>query len=89
MHNLVLKLAAHLRMIHAHDNDAANDNHWPPGDGKIQWDRFLRDLVRVRFRGAFVLEVAGYDDPAVTLANARRGRSYLRDIARRIALEQH
>ncbi|MBX6325858.1 MAG: sugar phosphate isomerase/epimerase [Chthoniobacterales bacterium] len=89
MHNLVLKLAAHLRMVHAHDNDATNDNHWPPGDGRIHWDPFLRDLVKVRFRGAFVLEIAGHDDPAVTLANARRGRSYLRDIARRIALEQH
>jgi hypothetical protein len=30
--------------------------------------------------------MAGHDDPAVTMANARRGRSYLRELARRLAL---
>ncbi len=86
MHGLVHKLSGHLRMIHAHDNNGANDNHFAPGDGKIDWERFLRDLIEVRFRGAFILEMAGNDDPAVTMANARRGRAYLRNIARRIAL---
>jgi sugar phosphate isomerase/epimerase len=86
IHNLVHKLSGHLRMIHAHDNGGADDNHWPPGDGKIEWDKFLRDLIEVRFRGAFILEMAGNDDPARTMRNARRGRSYLRQIARRLAL---
>jgi sugar phosphate isomerase/epimerase len=86
MHNLVHKLSGHLGMIHAHDNGGAEDNHWPPGDGKIEWEKFLRDLIDVRFRGAFILEMAGNDDPAVTMRNARRGRSYLREIARRLAL---
>jgi sugar phosphate isomerase/epimerase len=86
MHNLVLKLASHLRMIHAHDNSGADDNHWPPGDGKIDWEKLMRDLIDVRFRGAFILEMAGHNDPAVTMTNARRGRSYLRDVARRLAL---
>jgi sugar phosphate isomerase/epimerase len=86
MHKLVHKLSGHLRMIHAHDNSGADDNHLPPGDGKIDWEKFMRDLIEVRFRGAFVLEMAGHDDPAVTMANARRGRSYLRDVARHLAL---
>ena len=86
MHNLVHKLAGHLRMIHAHDNGGADDNHWAPGDGKINWNKFLRALVDIRFGGAFVLEMAGTDDPAVTMTNARRGRSYLRDVARSLAL---
>jgi sugar phosphate isomerase/epimerase len=30
----------------------------PPGDGKINWTKFLRDVVDVRFRGAFVLKMA-------------------------------
>ncbi|HEU5236638.1 MAG TPA: sugar phosphate isomerase/epimerase family protein [Pyrinomonadaceae bacterium] len=87
MHKLVHKLAAHLRMIHAHDNGGADDNHWPPGDGKIDWEKFLCDLIEARFRGALILEIAGHNDPAVTMTNARRGRSHLRGIARRIALQ--
>ena len=87
MHNLVHKLDGHLRMIHAHDNDGAGDDHLPPGDGKIDWEEFMRDLIEVRFRGALILEMAGHDDPAVTMTNARRGRAYVREIARRIALE--
>jgi sugar phosphate isomerase/epimerase len=86
MHGLVHKLSGHLRMIHAHDNNGANDNHSPPGNGKIDWERFLRDLIEARFRGAFILEVAGNNDPSVTMTNARRGRSYLREIARRLML---
>ena len=86
IHNLVHKLSGHLRMIHAHDNGGADDNHWPPGDGKIDWEKFMRDLIEVRFRGAFILEMAGNNDPAVTMTNARRGRSYLRDTGRRLAL---
>ena len=86
MHKLIHKLSGHLRMIHAHDNSGADDNHLPPGDAKIDWEKFMRDLIEVRFRGAFVLEMAGHDDPAVTMANARRGRSYLRDVARHLAL---
>jgi sugar phosphate isomerase/epimerase len=89
MHSLVHKLSGHLRMIHAHDNSGAQDNHWPPGDGKIDWKRFLRDLIEVHFRGGLILEMAGNNDSAVTMANARRGRSHLREVARRLLLEHH
>ena len=86
IHSLVHKLSGHLRMIHAHDNRGSDDDHLPPVDGKIDWEKFLHHLIEVRFRGAFILEMAGNNDPAVTMANARRGRSYLRDVARRLAL---
>jgi sugar phosphate isomerase/epimerase len=88
IHNLVHKLSSHLRMIHAHDNQGADDNHLPPGDGKIDWKKFLCHLVEVRFRGTFILEMAGHDDPAITMANARRGRSYVRNLARQLLLER-
>ena len=65
---------------------AREDRHWPPGDGKIDWQKFMSDLIEAHFRGALILEMAGNDDPAVTMANARRGRSYLREIARHLVL---
>jgi sugar phosphate isomerase/epimerase len=86
LHVLVHKLAGHLRMIHAHDNAGANDNHLPPGDGRIDWGKFLRDLIDVRFRGALILELAGNKDPSAVMTNARRGRSHLRGIARQLLL---
>ena len=82
MNDLVQKLGSRLKMIHAHDNAGSNDNHLPPGDGNINWPQLLRELIQIRFHGAFILEMAGSPDPALTMANARRGRSYLRALAK-------
>lgn len=84
--NLVHKLAGHLKMIHAHDNGGRGDDHQPPGDGCIDWERLLGELARTGFGGAFILELAGDADPATTMANARRGRAYLSELARRLAV---
>ena len=89
VHNLIHKLAGHLKMIHAHDNGGAHDDHLPPGDGKIDWRALLRQLIQINFHGALILEMAGMTDPGDTMSNARRGRSYLREIARELALQKH
>lgn len=86
VHNLIHKLAGHLKMIHAHDNAGINDNHLPPGDGKIDWGQVLQDLIAIQFHGPFILEMAGIANPHATMANARRGRSFLRRLARPLAL---
>jgi sugar phosphate isomerase/epimerase len=86
MQSLIRKLRGHLKMIHAHDNDGAQDDHFAPGDGRIDWEAMLRELIGIGFRGALILEVAGQADANVTMANARRGRQYLREVSRRIAL---
>jgi sugar phosphate isomerase/epimerase len=87
INGLVCKLGARLKMIHAHDNGGSNDDHWPPGDGKIDWAQLLGTLVQTSFHGAFILEMAGMQDSNVTMANARRGRAYLRELARRLAVQ--
>jgi sugar phosphate isomerase/epimerase len=83
---LLHKLAGHLRLIHAHDNDGHTDEHRTPGDGVIDWEKLLRELVQARFHGAFILELSSAADMDATMGKARRGRQFLRAIARRIAL---
>jgi len=85
MQSLVRKLSGHLRMIHVHDNRGAQDDHLPPGDGRIDWEAMLRDLRNIGFRGALILEMAGQAGAALTMENARRGRQYLREVSRRVA----
>ncbi|MFZ0711439.1 MAG: sugar phosphate isomerase/epimerase family protein [Terrimicrobiaceae bacterium] len=89
LHNLVVKLAGHLKMIHANDNRGSHDDHLPPGDGRVDWERLLREMEKTGFEGAFILELAGAIEPGKTMANARRGRSYLRQISRRLTLSKH
>ncbi len=86
MHSLVKKLRGHLQMVHAHDNGRGGDEHLPPGDGRIDWEVLLRELIGIEFHGALILELAGQPNAEITMANARRGRQYLRGISRRIAL---
>ena len=81
-------VSGYLRMIHAHDNNGTNDDHLPPGDGKIDWKQLLRDLVQADFHGAFILELTGESDPNLTMSNARKGRSFLREVARQLSQEK-
>lgn len=87
LYNLVYKLAPHLRMLHVHDNKGHGDEHLPPGEGRIEWGPFVRELVQVGFRGAMILEISGAGNAVEIMDRARRGRSCLRSHARRIALE--
>ena len=87
LYQLVYKVAPYLRMLHVHDNRGHSDEHCPPGEGRIDWAAFLKELVQVQFHGPFILEIAGGSDPATVMARARKGRSYLRRLARRLALE--
>lgn len=42
--------------LHIQDNCGKDDSHLIPGDGTIEWDKFLRVLKRIHYRGDFVLE---------------------------------
>ena len=83
---LVHKMAPYLRLLHVHDNKGHGDDHLPPGDGRIDWTALLKELAAVHFTGAFILELAGGDEPGIIMARARRARTYLRQRARRLAL---
>lgn len=81
---VVHKLSGHLWMVHASDNRGYHDDHLPPGDGQINWTKFLADLHRLHFAGAIIMEIAGTGDRAQILEGARRGRRYLRDLSHRL-----
>ena len=87
LYQLVYKLAPYLRMLHVHDNKGCGDDHSPPGEGRIDWGAFMKELVQIEFNGPFILEIAGGQDPEIIMARARKGRSFLRNHARRLALE--
>ena len=84
--SLIRKLHGHLKMVHVHDNGGGRDDHFPPGDGRIDWEGMLRNLMKIEFRGALILEIGSQANAAITMENARRGRQYLREVSRRIAM---
>jgi len=86
LYNVMHKLSGHLQMIHANDNSGDYDDHKPPGEGNIDWNRLLTELSQIEFHGGFILELSGNKEPEIVLAEARRARRYLREISRQLAL---
>jgi sugar phosphate isomerase/epimerase len=88
IYSVMHKLGQHLHMIHAHDNHGRGDEHLAPGNGNINWNRFLTELDRTGFRGGFILELASIDDMQRLLVEARKGKRLLRSIGRQLALSR-
>ncbi len=86
LRSVVHKLAGHLWMVHASDNNGQRDDHLPPGEGKINWAALLEQLWELHFSGAIMIEIGGLPDRKATLEGARRGRRHLRDLAHRLRL---
>lgn len=86
LRTVVHKLSGHLWMMHATDNHGQQDDHVPPGDGRIDWQHLLRQMAGIGFSGAIILEVAGQDDCQAVLDGARRARRHLREISRRLEM---
>ncbi len=84
---VVHKLSGHLRMLHANDNLGKGDDHLPPGEGRIDWMSLVCQLVRWRFRGTIMLELAGRGSAEEILTGARNAREFLGDLSRRAATE--
>lgn len=45
--------------LHIQDTDGKKDRHWLPGEGIIDWTRFLKDLTFIGYQGALTLEISG------------------------------
>ena len=88
LHQVMHKLSGHLKVIHANDNNGIEDDHLPPGQGKIDWYDTLMKLNTIGFNGAFILELSGEGNrpPTVVLEDARRARFLLRRISRDITV---
>jgi sugar phosphate isomerase/epimerase len=88
LYRIMYKLSGNLKLVHANDNYEQNDDHVPPGRGRIDWGRLLAELNQTGFRGGFILELSGDtgDSPEETLHQARQSRRLLRDIGRGIEL---
>lgn len=86
LHGVAHKLLGHLWMVHCSDNRGQYDDHLPPGQGDIDWEKLLLQLARRNFRGALMLEIADTGDNARTLEGAQRARSYLRSASSRLDL---
>ncbi len=86
LYTVVHKLSGHLRMVHASDNLGKEDDHLPPGAGRIDWRRLLADLDGVGFRGAIILELSGERAGGMpeVMEAAAEARRYLRAIIREV-----
>ena len=77
IYRVLYKLSGHLQFLHVNDNLGRDDDHLPPGKGKMDWKQLLHELNEIDFEGALILELMG---------EARHARRFLRDIARRLTL---
>ena len=66
---------------HVHDNHGTRDEHLLPFDGTIDWPAALIALHKIGYEGTMMLELAGTDGPAATLARARDARARLEHLA--------
>ena len=90
LYRVMYKLSCHLLMIHASDNNGIEDQHLPPGKGKIDWEQLIAKLRISDFNGMIMLEFnADFNRSNIEiLEDALKARLFLRDIMARQALAQ-
>jgi sugar phosphate isomerase/epimerase len=79
-------LAPFLCMLHAHDNRANSDEHLPPGEGGIDWNRFSAGLMSNYFNGPVILEIASLGDDFEIMNRAKLGKQFLQEVFQRVDL---
>nr|MBP7323166.1 sugar phosphate isomerase/epimerase [Deltaproteobacteria bacterium] len=52
------KVSDHLSLVHLNDNRGRGDDHLPPGEGSIDWKKFLCILAKISYWGPLILELS-------------------------------
>jgi len=83
---MIHKVSTKLQMIHVNDNSGQGDDHFPPGQGKIDWRQFVLDLRAIQFAGVLILELSPgpYYQKEQLLKMALDSMHYLRETVRGI-----
>jgi len=77
------KLKGRFANIHISDNDPANTDHLPIGDGTIDWREFFRVLKQMKYDGYLGLDLGARRS---LVAGYRRSLDYLRSLAAELRL---
>jgi sugar phosphate isomerase/epimerase len=78
------KLRGSFANIHISDNDPANADHLPVGDGTIDWLEFFRGLKSMGYTGYLGLDHGGGRSPATAY---RRSLDCIREVAAKLRLD--
>lgn len=63
--------------LHINDNDGFNDEHKVPGEGSVNWPRFIKALKNVNYHGVLMLEIRGGNNVKKRLEESYRVSSKL------------
>ena len=74
MYSTLKVLGDRVVALHVHDNDGLEDRHVAPYMGILDWERFIKGLKEIKYKGAMTLEIGTLQHiyPAELLTDAYR-----------------
>lgn len=61
----------YLYHLHIHDNFGKSDNHYLPFEGSIDWERFVKNLKEIDYKGVFMFELRNKGNTAEMLQRVK------------------
>ncbi|MBQ3078760.1 MAG: sugar phosphate isomerase/epimerase [Clostridia bacterium] len=56
IYNSLLQVGERIETFHIHDNDGIDDQHIAPYTGRLDWDRFIKGVKEIGFKGTLSFE---------------------------------
>ena len=56
------KLGTRIEALHTHDNDGIHDDHTMPYIGVANWERFIKGLRKIGYRGSISFETSPFNE---------------------------